>query len=160
MQHETRHPAPENAGTTIRPARLDDLDAIAHLDAAVFGAGAYPRFFFRQMHDLFGALLQVAVVEGGVAGYALGALAAGSAEGWILSTAVHPAERGRGLARRLVERVAAVLAARGADEVRLTVEPENAAAIARYRRLGFEVVDEEADYFGAGARRLVMARAV
>jgi [ribosomal protein S18]-alanine N-acetyltransferase len=142
-----------------RPARIGDLAALAALDGGVFGAEAYPPFFFRQALDVFGPLLLVAEAEGGgVAGYTLGAIAAGSAEGWVLSLAVAPAHRSRGLARALTEAVLARLEAAGAARVLLTVDPENRPAIALYERLGFAAVGGEDDYFGPGERRLVMAR--
>jgi len=144
----------------VRPAGPGDLAALAALERAVFGAEAYPPFFFRQALDVFGPLLLVGEAEGGVAGYTLGGLAAGSTEGWVLSLAVAPEHRGRGVARALTEAVLAALAERGATRVRLTADPENRPAASLYERLGFAEVGTEDDYFGPGQRRVVMARRV
>jgi ribosomal-protein-alanine N-acetyltransferase len=142
----------------VRAARPDDLPRVAAIDAECFEGHAYPAFFFRQALDVFGDFfLVVEAPDGGLAGYALGALAAGSAQGWILSMAVRPPFRGRGLAAGLVEALAGRLQARGAREVRLTVDPANRPAAALYAKLGFQPVGGEPGYFGPGERRLVLA---
>lgn len=144
----------------VRAARPDDLAAVAAVDAACFGAHAYPDFLFRQALDAFGGGLRVAEgPDGAPAGYTLAVRAAGDDAGWILSMGVGPAHRGRGLGAALLEDAVGALAARGAREVRLTVDPANATAAALYARSGFRVVAEEAAYFGPGERRVVMARA-
>jgi ribosomal protein S18 acetylase RimI-like enzyme len=144
----------------VRPARLDDLPAVAAIDAACFEGHAYPSFFFRQALDALDGFFLVAEVEGAVVGYALGVLAAGSTEGWILSMAVLPAARGRGLGARLVEDILGRLRARGAHEVRLTVDPANRAALSLYERHGFRLLSEDPSYFGPKAHRLVLSRIV
>jgi ribosomal protein S18 acetylase RimI-like enzyme len=55
----------------------------------------------------------------------------------LMQIAVTPADRGSGTADRLVENFLAEMLARGATAVSLGVEPDNARAIAFYRRLGF-----------------------
>ncbi|MEX1021909.1 MAG: GNAT family N-acetyltransferase [Dehalococcoidia bacterium] len=49
----------------------------------------------------------------------------------------HPAHRGRGLATRVTAAVTRELLARGCSEIVLTVDPENAPAVAAYSRLGY-----------------------
>jgi ribosomal-protein-alanine N-acetyltransferase len=55
-----------------------------------------------------------------------------------LGIAVHPAHRGRGVARGLMEHLHAVAAHRGAERVRLKVYRHNAAALRLYASLGYE----------------------
>jgi ribosomal protein S18 acetylase RimI-like enzyme len=65
----------------------------------------------------------------------------GWAEGFAvpsLGIAVHPAHRGRGVARRLMDHLHAVAAGRGAERVRLKVYRHNAAALRLYASLGYE----------------------
>lgn len=145
----------------VRAASPDDLAALAALEREVFGGEAYPAFFFRQAHDLWPELLRVAALpDGAIGGYVLAAVAAVPGEAWVLSTAVRPALRGRGLGAALMEGVGEVLSARGAHAVYLTVHPANGGAVRLYRRLGFRPVREEAHYFGAAEPRLVMRRAL
>lgn len=141
----------------IRPATVSDLAAVWAVEREVFGAEVYPAFFFRQALDLWSELLLVAESPTGeVAGYALGAPSLRPGEGWIVSAAVLPAHRGGGVATRLTRALLDACAGRGMTEVRLTVHPGNPAAVGLYRKLGFAVVGEEADYFGLGEPRLVM----
>ncbi len=56
-----------------------------------------------------------------------------------LGVAVHPAARGRGLARQMIDHLHGVARGRGARRVRLTVERDNARAIALYGALGYRM---------------------
>lgn len=75
---------------------------------------------------------------GAVVGYGL---LRGWAEGFAvpsLGIAVHPAHRGRGIARSLMHHLHDVAARRGAELVRLKVYRHNAAALRLYDSLGYE----------------------
>ncbi|MFG1843232.1 GNAT family N-acetyltransferase [Micromonospora sp. NPDC049175] len=61
----------------------------------------------------------------------------------LISMWVHPDARGRGVGDRLVDEVACWARQRGADRLRLSVMPDNAAAKALYRRAGFQLTDEQ-----------------
>jgi ribosomal protein S18 acetylase RimI-like enzyme len=65
-----------------------------------------------------------------------------------LGIAVHPAERGRGVGRALIERLHEEARARGAERVRLTVEAGNDAARRLYEELGYELEEREDDVVG------------
>lgn len=58
--------------------------------------------------------------------------------GWVYYVAVHPGERRRGCASRMVEAAEAWLAARGVPRVLLMVGPENATAMRLYESLGYD----------------------
>lgn len=148
-------------GTSIsyREVTTDDLPALAALERDVFGGEAYPPFFFRQALDLWRPFFLVAEDEAGqLTGYALAAPAVRGSEACVLSTGVHRSHRGQGTATRLLDALLGRLDAAGIGTVWLTVHPENAGAVRLYRRLGFEAVREEADYFGPGEPRLRMER--
>lgn len=142
----------------LREPTPADLPALAALERGAFGEGGYPAFFFRQALDLWAPFFLVAEDEGGrLAGYALAAPAARGSEACLLSTGVHPEFRGRGLATELIEALLDRLDAAGIGAVWLTVHPASP-AVRLYRRVGFEAVGEEADYFGDGEPRLRMER--
>ncbi|HXR44314.1 MAG TPA: GNAT family acetyltransferase [Pseudolysinimonas sp.] len=61
--------------------------------------------------------------------------------GWLNYLAVDPSEQRRGWGRLLVEHVAGLLAERGCPKLSLQVRAGNEAAVAFYRRLGFQVDD-------------------
>jgi ribosomal-protein-alanine N-acetyltransferase len=81
-------------------------------------------------------------------GFVLARAAGGEAE--ILTLAVAPAARGRGLGRRLLQ--AAITKARdlGAETMFLEVGTENPAALALYAGLGFAKVGTRKGYYGGG----------
>lgn len=141
--------------STVRQAVIGDLLEIASIDRAVFGADAYPALFFRQAHELWPELLQIAIHEGAPVGYGLGAVAS-DRSGWILSVAVREAVRGRGTGALLARTLVAAFARHGVSALRLTVHPGNASARGLYERLGFTVEREEEGYYGEGEPRLVM----
>jgi ribosomal protein S18 acetylase RimI-like enzyme len=68
--------------------------------------------------------------------------------------------RRHGLGRELMTEVLRRLRAAGTEQVRLTVEPANRAAILLYRSLGFHPQEPDGglrrDYFGPGMDRRVM----
>ena len=144
------------SSAATRPVTLDDLPAVSRLEREVFGTAPYPAFFFRQALALWPSLFVVAGKPPTLDGYALGAVSEGGDVGWILSVAVPERARGRGLGRTLTAALVEGLQRTGVKEVRLTVRPDTPAE-AMYRSVGFQEVSRDADYFGWGEPRLVMA---
>jgi ribosomal protein S18 acetylase RimI-like enzyme len=91
------------------------------------------RICTRRGRDLYYA----AVAGGAVLGYGL---LRGWDEGYdipSLGIAIHPAARGRGLARPFMAFLHVAAKLRGASKVRLTVYNDNQRAVELYRRLGY-----------------------
>lgn len=83
-------------------------------------------------------------------GFVLARVAGGEAE--ILTLAVAPAARGKGLGRDLLQAAIGKARALGADTMFLEVGADNPAALALYARLGFaKVGDRKAYYRGRDA---------
>lgn len=101
------------------------------------------------------------LVEGD-AGFLLGRAVAGEAE--LLTLAVAPEARRRGLARRLVTRFLYQARLRGAARAFLEVSAGNAAAAALYDSAGFAEAGRRKGYYaapgGGRADAVVMARAL
>ena len=143
----------------IRAFHAGDLCAVYDLEQDVFGAHAYPRYFFRQAYDIFSDLFRVAENEQGEpVGYIMGALETGALDGWIVSMAVMKEYRRMGIALMLMESVLHLLSERGAHNVLLTVDPDNEEAVALYQKAGFHEIRRDDNYFGPGAARIVMRR--
>jgi [ribosomal protein S18]-alanine N-acetyltransferase len=66
--------------------------------------------------------------------------------------------RGRGIGASLVRAGLEWAAAVGARRMLLEVRPDNHAAVALYRRLGFEPITTRRDYYGPGRDAMVMLR--
>ncbi|EKP0309040.1 GNAT family N-acetyltransferase [Aeromonas veronii] len=141
----------------LRTATHADMHAIWQIDAKVFGDDVYPAFFFRQAMDLWPELLLVAEYEGHLVGYVLGGFGQERSQGWVLSLAVLPEARGFGLAERMMRQMEANQQALQIREFKLTVDPANPAQ-RLYYRLGYQLVEEVKDYFGAGEHRLVLVK--
>ena len=89
-------------------------------------------------------------------GLILARVAADEAE--ILTLAVMPQLRRRGIGRALVAEAAAQSAARGAAAMFLEVARSNAAALTLYAAAGFEPVGERRRYYPDGEDALVLRR--
>ena len=85
-----------------------------------------------------------------------------SAEAEVLTIAVDPALRGRGVGADLLREHLARATLSGARAIFLEVDPDNVAAIALYRRFGFRDVGRREGYYrlkdGQSASALVMRK--
>jgi ribosomal-protein-alanine N-acetyltransferase len=130
-------------------ARPGDAAALAALHAGAFRHGWSEAEFERLLADR-NVICHLARASGGtgtVVAFVIARVIEDEAE--ILMVAVAPAERGRGLARRLLTRHLGRLAARGARRVFLEVDEGNDPAIRLYTRSGFERVGRRPGYYAS-----------
>jgi [ribosomal protein S18]-alanine N-acetyltransferase len=143
------------AAPSYTEARPADAAAIAALHKASFQRGWGEEEVFRLLIEK-NVVAHRAMIGRAMAGFILSRLAAGEAE--ILSIAVAPKHRGRGLARPLLDLNLRRLAGLGARTVFLEVDEHNAPARALYRRAGFSDVGRRQSYYQSGAAALVLRR--
>lgn len=135
------------------PAGPDAAPALAALHATAFPPAE------RWGGDALRLLLEM---PGGFAwhspglGFILARAAADEAE--ILTLAVRPEARRRGVARRLLQAALAEARARGAATMFLEVSVANAAARALYAAAGFAEVGRRRRYYEDGSDALVLSR--
>lgn len=98
----------------------------------------------------------VADTDSGLVGYAGLALAGDTGD--VMTVAVAPDRRRRGVGRMLVEGLLAHAAQQRLREVLLDVRADNEPAVALYESLGFEAVSRRRDYYAAGVDGVVMRR--
>lgn len=148
---------PPRPPTSIRAARGEDLEALAALEAAAFGAEAWSLRLVADELAAPGALVLVAG-SGPPAAYACFRRppGGGAGEAELLRVAVSPAARRRGLASALLAAGLERLRAEGAAACLLEVAAGNEAAIALYRRLGFRTEGRRPRYYPSGADALLM----
>lgn len=158
MDEVARTSDPAGAGRVgfIRQARASDLSALHAIDEAVFGELAYPLFVLRQFVDVHQRHFLVVDADPPLLGYVLAAYAARSSHAWLLGLGVHPQARKFGHGRALMERCLNALRSDGALGVRLTVKPENTAAIKLYESTGFKKMSYIPEYYGDGEGRYEM----
>jgi ribosomal-protein-alanine N-acetyltransferase len=134
---------------SVRRAEVSDCDALAEIHSAAFRRG-WSGAEFESLLVQPGTHALIASYRGAFgrerpAGFNLYRLAAD--EGEIISIAVVPECRRRGVGRRLLEESMRHLYRDGARSVHLEVEDANQAAIALYRRMDFHETARRAGYY-------------
>ncbi|MGI2260918.1 GNAT family N-acetyltransferase [Shewanella sp. GXUN23E] len=149
-----------NPAIILQAAAKPDLAAVFLLEQAVFGSHSYPDFFFRQVFDCWHDGLMIARDSDTdkLLGYQLAVRASEPTDYWILSLAVCPQHRGKGVGKALI-RAGIAAAPAGIRRILLTVSPTNPARHL-YEAEGFVEIGFEADYFGEGEARILMALSV
>ena len=147
--------------SVIRALRADRAAECAKVHAAAF-AHPWPAGEFASLLTSGSTIGSAALdpLTSRLRGFALSRLAADEAE--VLTVAVDPGWRGRGVGRDLMREHVQRAALTGANALFLEVDADNLAAIALYHRFGFVKVGERAGYYrrpdGKPATALVMRR--
>ena len=143
----------------LSEASARDAAAFATLHAAAFRRGWSEEELEQLLLDR-SVIAHRAMAGRTLAGFIVSRLAAGEAE--ILSVAVAPARRGRGLARKLLDLHLRRLAGLGVTAVFLEVDEDNAPARRLYDRARFRDVGRRPAYYARGdaapANALVLRR--
>jgi [ribosomal protein S18]-alanine N-acetyltransferase len=141
------------ASVRLRPMSRTDLDAVLAIEVRAF-TQPWSRQFFEKELVAPQAGCTVAVDAEVLVGYSVRWRIADEVH--LLNVAVHPAERGLGVGRRLVEAVLAEGRATGARVAYLEVRAGNVAARRLYRDLGFQDLGVRRGYYGVGQDAIVM----
>ncbi len=130
----------------IRPLRIDKAEDCARLHSASF-AHPWPAEEMAALIANASTLAAAALdpASGRLRGFVLARLAADEAE--ILTIAVEPSARGKGVGRALLAENLRQAGRAGARTMFLEVDQENASALALYERLGFVKVGERTGYY-------------
>jgi len=139
----------------LRPATPADLDALCHLEDACFRERRFKRDHVAWILQHPGAFT-IVDADGGVRAAVM--VLVGDGVSRVLSVAVLPAFRRRGLGRALMEAAEALSLNRGARTVQLEVGVTNVAAIALYRALGYRSDGRMPGYYSWGEDALSMTK--
>ena len=168
----------------VRPATVDDVSAIADLEAGAFASDAWPEGYLREGVEglLHGTVLHVALdvdpyglddpgglgdpddlgdpgdPGGEVIGYAITSIVFEVAE--LQRIAVQPAQRRRGVAGALLVAVRDEATRREAERLLLEVRETNAGALAFYERAGFVEIDRRSRYYRDGTTAIILQLAL
>jgi [ribosomal protein S18]-alanine N-acetyltransferase len=140
---------------TFLAAQPRDAAAIAQLHGASFGRGWEEDEVHRLLLDS-AVVAHRAMVRRTMVGFIMSRMAADEAE--ILSVAITPTRRGRGLSRPLLDFHLRSLAGLGARTVFLEVDEHNAPACRLYGGAAFHEVGRREGYYQGGAAALVLRR--
>lgn len=140
----TRSTSKEATHIRVRPATARDLEEVLQVEEEAYST-PWSRTSFMAVLRRAQALFLVVELEGRVSAH--GVLWWVEDEGELANLAVDPSCQGRGLGRRLLDRLLADAAGEGVRRVFLEVRESNAPALALYRRRGFSVVGRRPDYY-------------
>ncbi|MCK5126238.1 MAG: ribosomal protein S18-alanine N-acetyltransferase [candidate division Zixibacteria bacterium] len=128
----------------IREMTESDLPDVMAIENDVF-TDAWPISTFR--HDLTAELsyLFVAQVDNEIAGYVL--LLCGVTEGHLANIAVAKNYQRKSIAQKLISFILRIAQAKQLAQIILEVRPSNAAAIALYRKFGFDDWAIQKEYY-------------
>jgi len=146
-------------GFSIRGCRPADLDEVCRIEQTCYGsAHALQRIALTQYFDLCGPAFALAEISSQVVGFAVGGIAVDNdcRIGWLLDVAVLPSFQGRGVGQAVCRYVRERLVNLGIRTVRATIAPGNEQSLKLLGNLEFSVLDDIAEYFGPGQRRLLM----
>jgi ribosomal-protein-alanine N-acetyltransferase len=148
-----------NATAVVEPAGMRDVPRLARLHAASFHRG-WGEAEFEDMLGQRNTLVHRMRLRSKLIGFLASRIAADEAE--ILSIAIDPRHRGRGLSQPLLLTHLGHLAGRGVRTVFLEVEENNQPARRLYDRAGFAAVGRRERYYqevgGEQLNALVMRR--
>lgn len=123
---------------TLRPARLQDARALAEMSRDLIEGGLGWRYTPPRIAALIRERDTMALVAcDGQALHGFAIMQFGDTEAHLTLLCVQPAQRHRGIGRRLIEWLAASGRVAGLTTIRLELRADNASALAFYRRLGF-----------------------
>lgn len=137
----------------VRPALDRDAAAIAHTEALA-AASPWGREAIELLIDAPHGVVRVVEEQGEVCGHVLATAVAG--EGEVLTVAVRPELRRRGLARALLVDLAQAWRAMGTQEAWLEVHADNHGARALYATLGWHETGRRRAYYADGGDALVL----
>lgn len=146
---------PQPTAPDIRPMTAEDLEEVLAIEQASFTTPWKRDHFESELAGSY-SFPFVAECEGRIVGYVC--LMSLFEEAQILDIAVLPEQRGRGVARLLMEHACAVARERQAEVLALEVRSSSAAAIGLYRQAGFRQVGIRRNYYGASEDALLMEK--
>jgi len=129
----------------IVPMNADHLDELERLERICFSRPWSKRMLGEELENQCAAFLVAEDEEGRVLGYA--GLLVMLDEGYITNVAVFPEYRRMGIAAKIIEVYLNFAAANDLAFLTLEVRPSNEAALALYRRYGFEEVGRRKNYY-------------
>jgi ribosomal-protein-alanine N-acetyltransferase len=150
----------------LRKFALSDLKKVVHINQACLPEN-YTDFFFLDLYKRFPETFIVAEENGELVGYIMCRIEVGLSsfgfgglmkKGHIVSVAVIPEYRRRGLGEGLVTKAMEGMRLYGAKQSYLEVRATNESAIDLYKKLGFDVTRTIHGYYADGEDAYVMSR--
>ncbi len=149
----------------LRPFRPDDLSAVVEINRVCLPEN-YSAYFFMEVYKSCPGAFIVAERDNRVVGYIMCRLEFGFSDlrrfrmvrkGHVVSVAVLPDFRRRGIGRELVVSAMKALELHGGEECFLEVRTANEEAVKLYKDMGFDTVRTVSHYYHDGADAFLMS---
>lgn len=131
----------------FRAAKNSDISALVSLENSSFDSDQLSERNFKYFIDLSHGEILVLDDGGIIAGYGILLFHRGTALSRLYSLAVNPKYRGKGIGKKLMEKLEAAAAEEGSTYLRLEVKVSNKKAIALYESLGYRKFAMKKDYY-------------
>jgi ribosomal-protein-alanine acetyltransferase len=131
----------------IRPARLQDLDALVAIENRSFDIDRFSRRSLRYLLTKANAETFVYEEQGSVLAYAMLLFNTGTSLARLYSLAVDPELRGKGIGSELIEAAEASALGHDCSYLRLEVRRNNDTAIRLYEKRGYKRIGLLPDYY-------------
>ena len=151
---------------TMRKFVPDDLQSVMQVNRVCLPEN-YTDMFFIDLHQRFPETFIVAEEDGNVVGYIMSRIEVGLSnfglgglirKGHVVSIAVMPQARRKGVATALLKAVMEGMGYYKAKQIYLEVRVTNGAGVALYKKLGLEVARTISGYYSDGEDAYVMSR--
>ncbi len=150
----------------VRPFKPEDLEAVVNINLSTLPENYSSSFYLNHYYSYPKAFI-VADNGGEVVGYAMCRVEYGLSnvkfgfchKGHVISVAVLPEHRKRGMGRALMDSAMVAMKAYGSSEFYLEVRVSNQPAVAMYEKLGYHVAKRLRGYYMDGEDAYLMARA-
>src|SRR5512134_2299749 len=131
----------------IRPARLQDLEALVAIENRSFDVDRFSRRSFRYLLTKANAETLVYEEQSRVLAYVMLLFNTGTSLARLYSLAVDPALRGKGIGSALIAAAEASAVGHDCIYLRLEVRRDNTTAIRLYETLGYKRIGVLPDYY-------------
>ena len=147
---------------TFRQPTALDVPVLTSLERTIFPDYPWSQAQFKEEIAGLGGTRQfiLALNDGSIIGYAGIMLVAAGIPADLLTIAILPDFRGQGLAQSMLAELESWAKTKGATEVILEVDVNNAGAIRLYKFAHYEEISIRANYYGLGLDALIMRKAL
>lgn len=152
----------------LRKFNINDLQSVTYINRVCLPEN-YTDYFFIDLHHRFPETFLVAEGDGEVVGYIMCRIETGlssfgfrglTKRGHIVSVAVLPQHRGKGVGQALITKAMDGMQLYNAKQCFLEVRVNNTSAINLYKKLGFHVTRTIRSYYADGEDAYVMSREI
>jgi ribosomal-protein-alanine N-acetyltransferase len=135
---------------TVEDASRKDLDQLYEIETECFRREAFTKKQIAELLMDYNSISLLARYNGEAVGFIIGRISVEeeALAGHILTLDVLPAQRRRGIGRRLLQELESILLQKNIRESYLEAREDNVAALRLYERMGYEKTGKLKDYYG------------